>query len=344
MKMILPYESPVISQNPIDAMEMSVIAAHNAYYTLVDNYWETFAFQFCDKGNHYYDAHISNNVKIFESKFIECNNKISETLIESVNKYYYIIVEIDWSKIKYFKISEFFLHPITVYGFNIEERLFYIADFSSIGTYNKIEVSFDDIEIAYDSAVCRTRNYSILLKKFKPSNNKQINFLKIKEEINLFLDDKCSDDNHCIWNKTLIPRVFDGNYYELAPEAIYYGKNVLENTLVHTINCKNNIKYIYEKKAIYLIYALVRLFYIRICYIKDNEAELVQDISNRIANLHQDVCDLLKYTEPILMFSLKYEVKKDIATLDRIILKTKVVNGRYLQLLQELNNILNLVI
>ena len=344
MKMILPYESPVISQNPSDAMEMSVIAAYNAYYTLIDNYWETVAFKFHDNGNHYYDAHISNNVKIFESKIIGCNNKISEALIENINKYYYIIVEIDWSKIKYFKISDFFLHPITVYGFNIEEKIFYVADFSSIGTYNKIEVSFDELEKAYDSAVCRTYNYSILLKKFNPSKNKQINFLKIKEEINLFLDDKCSDDNHCIWDKTLIPRVFDGDYYELTPEAIYYGKNVLENTITHTINCKNNIKYIYEKKAIYLIYALVRLFYIRICYIKDNEAELGLDITDRIANLHQNAYDLLKYTNPILMFSLKYEVKKDIATLDRIIFKITVIYERYLQLLREFENILSYVI
>ena len=44
------------------------------------------------------------------------------------------------------------------------------------------------------------------------------------------------------------------------------------------------------------------------------------------------------------MFSVKDEVKKDIATLDRIIFKITVIYERYLQLLREFENILSYVI
>lgn len=80
---------------------------------------------------------------------------ITDFIIECIDQGYYLYFTVDSFYIDIYDTYQraHFIHPLLIYGYNQDERLFYVADNCHDGKYSYETVSFEQLTQGYDEAV-----------------------------------------------------------------------------------------------------------------------------------------------------------------------------------------------
>ncbi len=358
VKQLLPFGNPIVSQNPMDALIMAIIDAHDAYSNISNCFLDVYAYGFCDKDKFYYDAHFNSIVSGIEytSTRTQATKSIKETLIDCISNNYYATTLLDLGNINCFatKSKRYFAHSVTIYGFDTQTQIFNIADFGANGSYIKQQASFDEIELAHHSVIehmnesitCQNplQGMSVQLKKFIGTNTTSTNLNDFKFSIDAFLKGECSKKYMESCQRDTISRSsLEKSHYEVPVLTTVFGKHVLSGIVEHTKNCLLDKCYIYEKKGIYLLFSQVQLLAVYLqSLLQQTELSKQDDVCCNLQDIQSEVNKLLKTAKVLLIIGKKYEVTKSNEDLIKVIDKAKEIEKAYIIILQNILKVINI--
>lgn len=141
-KKILPMTMPLVTIYPNFANELSVISSYpDTFEWIISNfiqvvsrpYSHSFGFQ-----NYIKSPFITYQQIKKDLVMPKWDYDISAFLIDCLNREYYVFMLVDVSKLPVssrYKSGEYYSHDIFIYGYDLEQQLFYIADHFTHGKY-----------------------------------------------------------------------------------------------------------------------------------------------------------------------------------------------------------------
>lgn len=348
MKKILPFGNPIVSQNPRDAIVMSILDSHHAYNRLPSSFLDVIAHAFCDENQYYYNSFFNCDVPCIESSQINIHQvtSIVDTLIHNIENDCYTSILLDWKCIAYFEAQAetYYPHLVSVYGVDTNQKTFDIADFTLTGKYVHVKASFHEMERAFQSVVTHYSAYTeytfpfqevmIGCKKFISTHPYRTTLDDLKHHIKLFLQGTCTSAFLHYYDIKALPRVAnDGSYIEPPVLVKHTGKDVLDGIIWHTKKCLEDKQCIYERKGIYLYFVLTQLLSIQLQTILETQNITSENLSESIKTTIAMTTQLLKETKVLLMIGKKYEVKETKENLITLLHKLEEVKTKFLELL-----------
>lgn len=321
MKKSLVFGSPIIAQNPNDALELSIIDAHNLQITLLNSYWETYGTLFFDNGYYYFDTHIrldNDSIKNEKVYYEDVDEEFILTFLKNIIcKGKYVHLNLDWLELKCLnqRLKEIFLHPVTIYGFDDENQIFEIADFKN-GYYAKMTATYYEIKKAFQSTVRNMKDErgeeknSFQLKYVVTNEVSSVSFSEIKNCVNLFLCENSYQDSANKVNGAKVSRMVDGVFYKVSADKIVYGFNVFQQIAEYMKHVSIDNRYVFEMKAVYLIYSHIKLFEFRWDCICNNEYNFDDIKIMKISALSPNIKELTKKARIMLNLGIKYQITK----------------------------------
>lgn len=153
-EIILPTAEPFTATLPSEASAVSILLAHKAktFPWLMNNFIQLIG--------QYNNQYIGYSDFVYDNcPFIECqristdiikeniNDELLLFLISSLDKQYYIRICVATKYIPAYKMHAP-IHDLFIFGYNTQEKCFYIADHFVGGKYSKSKCSFDDMDKA----------------------------------------------------------------------------------------------------------------------------------------------------------------------------------------------------
>lgn len=173
---------------------------------------------------------------------------IKELIIKSIDNGYYIIIPVNYYYIEsspFFK-KQHFLHPIFVYGYDLEENTALISDNIEEGKYIRTRFSLDDFDEAYQNFDFRDGKDSldiVIYKRFKSRTYKfDINYLRKELELYMnpyyinVLEVTALNLESVVWENHLM--CSEEGLIDIRPFSIFYE---------HKILMELRVKYLMEK-------------------------------------------------------------------------------------------------
>ncbi len=313
MKKDLEFADPLLAQNPDDALIMSLLATYHLENELLESFWDLGAMMFFD-GMYYYDAHLWTRTESIKKRTVLYQSiskeDIVSVLIALIDEGEYGHLVVDRFEMEEFKkkIKNKYLHPVTVLGYDDERQSFTLIDFIE-NRYKKFTCSFSDMKRAYESTLeslvdCQLRDWEIF--SACETEKKAVNIRNIKEKIVNFLSGKVEEAYFDIMKVGKVGRMSkEGIYYEILPQRVDLGVNVLRGIEQHMNNTLlNSENYAFELKALYLIYANAKLLKFRVETIGKNSGIF----GERINELYKQAYKNFENSQIMLNLGVKYKV------------------------------------
>ena len=114
-RIVLPFAKYEVSYNPSDALTLSILKGNKNKFEIFNCCWEVFAFQFCQNGYQYFDAHLWHNTQSIKREFVKrvlLEEDISLNFENALKEGKYIFVVLDRTKIHGFNDKKFFPHLV----------------------------------------------------------------------------------------------------------------------------------------------------------------------------------------------------------------------------------------
>ncbi len=254
---------------------------------------------------------------------------VIEKIIEFIDNDCYVELPIDLFAIKKFNILGHFLHTPMIFGYDKDEKVFYMSDFTNEKRYEVITCTFEEIEEAFLSGLEMAKNNTdpLTVSIFA----KSINILKYNPydyefDIKRFCE-QIYDQIH--------PEVATKSYrkYELVDKYSekYWGINVYDAI-------EASVRYSHEKGEIYdnlrpfhLIYAHKKSLSERFKYC----AELFEDRKERILKLADELTELANYAEVLRNRVVKNRLRKKLSQQELNLEELKNIKVKEVEILEK---------
>jgi len=337
-KKVLKVQYPIIDTNPGITNLLVIIQNYpESFSWIFNNFVQLNAFKYLKRN--YFDfwnpATINNcpflNQQIFDYAIINKKwNNFIDFIIESINSKYYILLHLDLYYIKNSKKhynKNHFIHETFIYGYDIKNRIIYIADFIyNDGKYSFITIDFDDIEKSYNYT--NLRNYYTVL-------NKQVYLLSYKKnkynfKKNIFikyLQDYLNSENSFYILNLLYPR-------KHIKSKIYFGLNFYD-FLIEYINELITKKRNFSIKPFHVLWVHKKVMLLRLEFLKNNNLfknydkiySLFKELENKFLVLRNL---FIKYFFSNKRDNKMQSIKKDLGMLKK---KDKIATQKLIKLI-----------
>ncbi len=352
MKKSLTFEIPEVGYFPADIMSLSILSAYNDTDALLYGFYNMF-------GNYWYheDGKISLNAEWNWECPLLCRKLIPRITLENckdislinyivscIDAGYYVYITLDQSKISCYKGygGPFSPHPLTIYGYDDVEKIFYMADFTDGLKYRKEKLTYNEFVSADKSIheymkilspLTGTNEWilDIELVKYLEGFGMIYNFEYISYQMELFLMGRSLNGNLNSIHKRSQPQLASNldmstRYYEAEISDEFYGINVLKEIVRHLQNCLNDSKYIFNFRHVYLIWAYTKILMVKIdklAFIFKNDEQV----------RFKDFLIELEITEKELNLSVKLSLKYGITTKQDILNKAiRIIQNAIIQI------------
>lgn len=183
MSIVLPIEKPIITFIPRHANKLSIVQTHSCFDDwLMNNYI------FISINYDYTKINVEDYLNIYSSEIIDefmltrdiiCHGMdILSSIIVLLHEKYYITIMIDRFYLSAYNAKRHVNHPIFIYGYDDNAKMFYIADFFASGYYGTTRCSYAELSLAIDR-VLETKDESALYKYSKTLFYKEIELINI---------------------------------------------------------------------------------------------------------------------------------------------------------------------
>lgn len=234
-------------------------------------------------------------------------NSIVAFIIDSINMNNYVHMMVNRYYIPaywhYQKSST--MHDILVYGYDLEEESFYVADFFKYGKYSFERVSFQDFSQGYMTMGETTNpgqdffNARVYLYEYNPGCDYSFSFENITTAIRAYLNAETPE----YWNM----------YNRDNKQDIVFGREVFSSLKNYLVRMKPDSQSSVDIRPFYMIYDHVRIMDLRVRYL----------IEKGYLNKHQGEKALegfgriLENANTLVNLIIKYGMTKNSALIDR---------------------------
>ena len=237
---------------------------------------------------------------------------ITDFIVECIDQGYYLYFTVDSFYINIYQAYQVFhfIHPLLVYGYSLDKKVFYVADNCHDGKYSYETVAFEQLVQGYDEAVNYDEEFYL----------DAVNIVKYQKR-----------DRFYNWHHDY---TFDVNLVKSTIEDYLSSKGLVEHgmvplkkkkkeTLVYGVECydyllnylKNLDQYKYDHRTFFVLYEHKKIMTERIRYMQDNGYLSAGD------NFLECFKQIETEAEIIHNLWLKYGIKNRESTLITIIAK-----------------------
>ena len=149
------YLEPLTTTYSINANACSLIMTDQKNYGFLLN---TFILPIIENNGYikyhdffYRNCPLINSQKISLEVIQRFFKKITDFIIFAIDNQQYVMIPIDNFYIEAYKTEHHFSHALFIYGYNLNENLFFISDNFENGVYQNKSCSFNELEKAYNS-------------------------------------------------------------------------------------------------------------------------------------------------------------------------------------------------
>ncbi len=319
--MVLPNFQPYFSVYNWHANLQSIILNHPDFYSWIySNYIQLYMDIRPEKT--FADFYLNNGLIHTPScPFVEQNSISREIvkrvsclisfLIECIREGNYIYVLADISKISTYSLNTNKNHEIFIYGFDINQKQFYVADYVK-GKYIQYTASFTEVEEAINEMDNTKSDHlpHIEMWRFLPKSNYSFDIIHVRNQLYEYVNCINSSDKY---RQNAMPYSFR-----------VYGLRVFDIILNHVQNVKNlNVQL--DRRIFHLLYLRCKIMCRRLEFMVN--CGLINNVS--------DYCDsyltLTKFVEINSNLALKYQQTKNeslIFTIQSNVQKIYVEDGK----------------
>lgn len=336
-RIVLPFAKYEVSYNPSDALTLSILKGNKNKFEIFNCCWEVFAFQFCQNGYQYFDAHLWHNTQSIKREFVKrvlLEEDISLNFENALKEGKYIFVVLDRTKIHGFNDKKFFPHLVSIYGVDLSKKVFMVADFGENVGYQLYTISYGELESANKSINEHIKYLDKKEKAFSWITN--IEFVTYKKNI----------DNKMAWERQMneIDAVLGGIQFDpidnienqniarfqedgflLVPISnVTLGIKVFDEMVAHLKKALQDKKYIVEIKHFYLMYEYAFLLKQRLNLINQSG---IRESQYDAINVEKIVS---KY-KICISLGIKYKLTNNNIILERAISELEINNALLIQ-------------
>jgi hypothetical protein len=149
---ILPLAESFITTYPKDSNALSIVLQHKeAFGWLLNSFIQLMSYDntYLDYYDFYYrNCPLLDRQRINKSMIAEKTDDMIYFLIDAINKEYYIYLPINTKYISVYQSKGDWAHDVFVYGYDNDNKIFYIADNFDHGKYGKATCTFEELENA----------------------------------------------------------------------------------------------------------------------------------------------------------------------------------------------------
>ena len=269
----------------------------------------------------------------FNRKFVSLKwNNIIDFIVDCIDNDYYLYLTVDCYYMdiyyRHYNINHF-IHPLLIYGYNLEEKYLYIADNCKNGQYSYVTIDFNQFLQGYSEAVHYNEQYyldAIYLVKYSKR------------------------DRFYNWNHKYS---FDKNLVKSSIEDYLSSKGLVEHgmvpleqwkreTLYYGVDCYNYIVdylehldiYDYDFRTFFVLNEHKKIMVERIRYMQENGYLKSEN------DIYDNYLEIEKSTSLLNNLWLKYGFSRKEETVKKIIMKLKEIKEKEIRTLKEvLSNI-----
>jgi len=278
LEKVLKFKKPIVQFIPDVAARLGILEGWDNKFSLVHSFLNVFAPEIpLSNGKKTIDVKIYYSVPGITEKRIPkvMIRDIVEFLEESIEKDYYIMINVDSCKIAAYNrdnSQSCFPHPLFVFGMNQEKKYFLCADFFDGHNYGYALVTYEEMEKAHNS-IFESSEYvnlesggvewitDVVLLRYHATYKEDINMNRIVIGLRQFLNsENIFGYSKCTYYRPHLmapDRGTDSKYlYELEGNKEYYGLAVFKEILNSYRDIEKGIdnREIYNKVP-YIMYA-----------------------------------------------------------------------------------------
>lgn len=210
---ILPKTDTFITTYPKDSNALSILLQHEETFDwLLNSFIQLTSYDntYLDYYDFYYrNCPILDIQRINKSFILGAYDNLTDFLIEAIEKDYYIYLPVNTKYISEYQSKSDWTHDLFVYGYNKNEKIFYISDNFEYGKYSNSTCTFEEFDRAIrhlpeeDYWFEGFRNCVELL-SFNNEERAKLEPYRIKMSIEDYLDSKPTSSwyvNNAMWNE-----------------------------------------------------------------------------------------------------------------------------------------------